>query len=68
MRPALLQVWCNVIQCKSAYRTNSTVIYVPCMFDHVRYEPFSLKNCIFGSYINENLRLKIYARMFWEPV
>ena len=28
-------------------KTDSTVIYVPCMLEHVCYEPFSLKNCRF---------------------
>ena len=29
-------------------KTNSIVICVPCMLEHVCYEPFSLKNCKFG--------------------
>ena len=29
---------------------DSTVICVPCMLEHVCYEPFSLKNCRFGRY------------------
>ena len=32
-------------------KTDSTVIYVPCMLEHVCYEPFSLKNCIFERYL-----------------
>ena len=32
-------------------KTDSTVICVPCMIEHVWYEPFSLKNCIFGKYL-----------------
>ena len=28
-------------------KTDSTVICVPCMLQHVCYEPFSLKNCKF---------------------
>ena len=28
-----------------------TVIYVPCILEHVCYEPFSLKNCRFGRYM-----------------
>ena len=31
--------------------TDSTVICVPCMLEHVCYEPFSLKNCGFGRYL-----------------
>ena len=34
-----------------AYKTNSTVICVPCVLEHVFYEPFSLKNCRFGRYL-----------------
>ena len=41
MCPALLQFWYNVIHCKSAYKTDYTVICVPCMLEHVCYEPFS---------------------------
>ena len=70
--------------------TDSTVLCVPCMLDHVCYEPFSLKIPDFEDIlhelaefrelfkiqvsktqfkqINENLRLNVYARMFWEPV
>ena len=29
--------------CKSAYKTDSTVICVSCMHEHVCYEPFSFK-------------------------
>ena len=32
-------------------KTDSTVICVPCMLEHVRYEPFSLKHCGFGRYL-----------------
>ena len=32
-------------------KTDSTVIYVPCMLEHVCYEPFSLKNCRFRRYL-----------------
>ena len=32
-------------------KTDSTVISVPCMVEHVCYESFSLKNCTFGSYL-----------------
>ena len=32
-------------------KTDSTVICVPCMLEHVCFEPFSLKNCRFGKYI-----------------
>ena len=31
-------------------KTDSTVICVPCMLQHVCYEPFSLKRCRFGRY------------------
>ena len=31
-------------------KTDSTVIYVPCMIEDVCHEPFSLKNCRFGRY------------------
>ena len=49
---AFLQFWCNVIYFKYLLvKTDSTVIYVPCMLEHVRYEPFSLKNCRFGKYL-----------------
>ena len=51
MCPAFLQFWCNVIHCESAYKMDSTVICVPCMLEHVCYEPFSLKNCRFGRYL-----------------
>ena len=32
-------------------KTDSIVIYVPCMLEHVGYEPFSLKSCGFERYI-----------------
>ena len=32
-------------------KTDSTVICVPCMLEHVCYEPFSFKNCRFGKYL-----------------
>ena len=32
-------------------KTDSTIICVPCMLEHVFYEPFSLKNCRFARYI-----------------
>ena len=32
-------------------KTDSTVIYVPCMLEHVCYERFSLKNFRFGRYL-----------------
>ena len=31
--------------------TDSTVICVPCMREHVCYDPFSLRNCRFGRYL-----------------
>ena len=31
--------------------TDFTVICVPCILEHVSYEPFSLKNCRFGGYL-----------------
>ena len=70
-------------------KPDSTVICVPCMLQHVYYEPFFLKVavledilcelvefCVLSEIhasktrfkqINENLRLNVYARMFWEP-
>ena len=32
-------------------KTDYTVICVPCMFDHVCYEPSSFKNFRFGRYL-----------------
>ena len=32
-------------------KTDPTVICVPCMLEHVCYEPFSLKICRFGRYV-----------------
>ena len=32
-------------------KTDSTVICVPCMLEHVCYELLSLKNCRFGRYL-----------------
>ena len=71
-------------------KTDSTVICIPCMLDHVCYEPFSLKIanledilcelvefCVLSEIhvsntrfkqTNGNLRLNMYACMFWEPV
>ena len=31
-------------------KTDSTVICVLCMLEHICYEPFSLQNCRFGRY------------------
>ena len=44
---SILQFWCNVIYCKSAYKDGSTVICVPSMLEHVWYEPFSLKEFMY---------------------
>ena len=33
-------------------KTDFTVICVPCMLEHVCYEPFSLQNCRFRRYVN----------------
>ena len=51
MSLAFLQFWCNIIHCKSAYKNDSTVTCVPCMLEHVRYEPFFLKKCKFRRYL-----------------
>ena len=48
---AFLQFWCNVIHCKSAYKTDPTVICVPCILEHICYELFSFKNCKYGRYL-----------------
>ena len=32
-------------------KMDSTVIYVPCMLEHVCCEPFPLINCKFGRYL-----------------
>ena len=32
-------------------KTDFTVICVPCMLEHVCFEPFSLKSCKFGKYL-----------------
>ena len=36
---------------KLLIKMDSTVICVPCMLEHVCYEPFSLKNCRFRRYL-----------------
>ena len=33
-------------------KTDSTVICVPSVLEHVSHEPFSFKNCGFGRYVN----------------
>ena len=38
-----------LVQCYS--KTDSTVICVPCMLEHVFYQPNSFKNCRFGRYL-----------------
>ena len=49
---AFLQFWFNVIHCKSAYKNGIHChICVPCMLEHVCYEPLSLKDCRFGRYL-----------------
>ena len=88
---AFLQFWWNAVHCKSAYKTDSTVICVKCMLELVCFEPFPLtglqiwKICYVNwlkfeflseihasktrfKQINENLRPKIYACMFWKPL
>ena len=37
--------------------TDSTVLCVPYMLEHVCCEPFSLKNCKFGRYLRFGLKL-----------
>ena len=32
-------------------KTDSTVIWVPCMLDNICYKPFYFKNCRFGKYL-----------------
>ena len=32
-------------------KTDSTVIYVPCILEHVCYEPLFKNNCRFGRYL-----------------
>ena len=32
-------------------KMDSSVICVPCMLEHVCYDPFSFKNCGFGRYL-----------------
>ena len=49
MCPAFLQLWCNVIVVNLLTKTNSIVICVSCMLEHVCY--VSLKNCRFGKYL-----------------
>ena len=39
MRPVFLQFWCAI---KAAYKNGFQYTCVPCMFEHVGYEPFSL--------------------------
>ena len=49
-----LQFWCNVAMLFIVHlfvKTDSTVICVPCMLEHVCYEPFSFKNCRFRRYL-----------------
>ena len=46
-------------------KTDSTVICVPCMLEHVCYEPLSLKNFRFGRYLM--LRL-MTTRIFFLDV
>ena len=44
MCPACLQFLCNMLfSVILLMKTDSTVICVPCMLEHVYYEPFSLK-------------------------
>ena len=43
MCPAFLQFWCNVIHCNLLIKLDSIVVCVPCMLEHVCYEPVSLK-------------------------
>ena len=58
MCPVCWQFWCNEYGSFGAMlfiinlltETDSTVICVPCMLEHICYEPFSLKDCRFGRY------------------
>ena len=90
MCPAFCSFGALLIIVNLLINTNFAVICVPCMLEHVRYEPFSLKIVDFEDIlyeldefcalseirvsktrfkqINENLRLNVYAQMFWEPV
>ena len=41
-------------------KTDSTVICVPCMLEHVCYEPLSLKTCRFRRYLMLTLPVRKY--------
>ena len=51
---------------KSACRKypESTVNCVPCMFEHVCYEPCSLKNCTSGKYL---IVRESCCSLLWKP-
>ena len=49
--PAFLQFGVMLVIVNLLIKTDSTVICVPCIIEHVCYEPFSLKNCRFGRYL-----------------
>ena len=51
MCPAFLQFGAMLFIVNLLIKTDSTVICVPCLTEHVCYEPFSLKNCRFGRYL-----------------
>ena len=52
MCPAFLQFGAMLFILNLLIKTDSNVIYVQCMLEHVCYEPFSLKkNCRFGRYL-----------------
>ena len=44
-------------------KTDSIVIFVPCMLEYVCYEPFSLKNCRFGRYLSELVEFCVLSKI-----
>ena len=51
MCSAFLQFGAMLFIVNLLIKTDSTVICVPCMLEHVCYEPCSLKSCRFGRYL-----------------
>ena len=51
MCPAFLSFGAMLFIVHLLIKRDSTVISVPCMLEHVCYEPFSLKTCRFGRYV-----------------
>ena len=67
MCSALLQFWCNVIHCKSAYNNGFHCFGFLCMLEHVCYEPIFSKKLQICKISYVNWLNFVYCLKFMSP-